>query len=118
MNESSGIFSAQISGKDLQAEDYRQIHRGLLLWAYTRYIAYWHNKWSVSLPIRSINYCVFPSHRVRGPQAANKIKSVFYGGVYVAKTPCAERVCFARLQRAKRAVRSETPSSKKSTALF
>ena len=59
MNESSGIFSAQISGKDLQAEDYRQIHRGLLLWAYTRYIAYWHNKWSVSLPIRSINYCVF-----------------------------------------------------------
>ena len=25
------------------------------------------------------------SHRVRGPQAANKLKSVFCGGVYVAK---------------------------------
>ena len=48
----------------------------------------------------------FPSHRVRGPQAANKIKSIFRGGVYVAKYSL------------RGAERSETPSSKKSTALF
>ena len=52
-----------------------------------------HEKWSVSVPIRSINCFTAPhqrmalslSHRVRGSQAANKIRSVFCGGVYAAK---------------------------------
>lgn len=37
------------------------------------------------------------SHRVRGLKAANKLKSVFCGDVYVAKKLCAERVYFCVL---------------------
>ena len=54
------------------------------------------------------------SHRVRGPQAANKLKSVFCGGVYVAKNTlrgaCVAAPPFTAGQGAER---SETPSQKK-----
>ena len=43
----------------------------------------------------------FPSHRVRGPQAANKIKSIFRGGVYVAKYTLRGESVFLRAVRAK-----------------
>lgn len=47
------------------------------------------------------------SHRVRGSQAAKKVKSVFCSGVYVAKTTPAQGT-----------ERSETPLLKKGYALF
>lgn len=37
--------------------------------------------------------CLKKSHRVHGSQAANQLKSIFCGGVYVAKTPCAQAEC-------------------------
>ena len=59
------------------------------------------------------------SHRVRGPQAANKIKSIFRGGVYVAKyslrgAECrSPDACVGARRGAQR-----NPSMKKGKALF
>ena len=58
------------------------------------------------------------SHRVRGSEAANKISSFFAAACTSQKTLCAERVCFARRRRAKRAVRSESPLPQKGCALL
>ena len=58
------------------------------------------------------------SHRVRGSEAANKISSFFAAACTPQKTLCAERVCFARRRRAKRAVRSESPLPQKGCALL
>ena len=49
------------------------------------------------------------SQSSRRRSGANKMKFVFAAACTSQKTLCAERVCFACLQRAKRAVRSETP---------
>ena len=52
------------------------------------------------------------SHRVRAAPGANKVKSVFCGGVYVAKYTLLAR------STQKCAVRSESPLPKKTVGLF
>ena len=63
------------------------------------------------------------SHRVRGPQAANEFRSIFNGGVYVAKNtlrgPRLKGTGFGRpdgwCRASQGAARSETPYSKRTS---
>ena len=56
--------------------------------------------------------CLKKSHRVHGSQAANQLKSVFCGGVYVAKNTLRKRsVAAPPLAAGQGAERSETLSS-------
>ena len=62
--------------------------------------------------------CLKKSHRVHGSQAANQLKSVFCGGVYVAKNTLRVESVFLRARHAKMRGSLRNPFIQKGRGLF